>query len=182
MATATPSPGTLLSSNFLSHCLLPLACIIHILSIKYFGSLSGSYLLLRVNTVHQTSFVQRVACSNGDSFQLPPTAVESGGRYNVYQLMRGTKNEKMEAKWCVRKVCAHQKVYMLLEEEAKGQTKSAHRWLKAQEHVLKEKVRKTWQSCKCGNLCLNAELGIHSEDNIFLCQLGYVTLNLVVNN
>lgn len=60
-------------------------------------------------------------CSSGDTFQLPP-AVESDGRHNVNQLMRGTKNEKMKAKWCVRKVCAHQKVYILLKEEAKGQT------------------------------------------------------------
>lgn len=38
-------------------------------------------------------------------------------------------------------------------------------------------IKKMW-----GLVYLHAELGTHSEDKIFLCQLGYVTLNMVINN
>lgn len=64
----------------------------------------------------------------------------------------------------------------------KSGQKSAIRWLQAQECVFKEKregmtVTKMWEPAY-----LNAELGTHSEAKLFLCQLGYVTLNMVINN
>lgn len=60
--------------------------------------------------MHQTIFVQSMCvCSNGDTFQLPPAPVESGGRYTVNQVMRGNKNESQVM--CKDSICPSKGVY-----------------------------------------------------------------------